>query len=57
VRRKSQFELFCMLNQYRFSYQVIIDRINALFNTSGEVDHDQIKVRLSFLFLFNACII
>ncbi len=46
-----------MLNQYRFSYQVIIDRINALFNTSGEVDHDQIKVRLSFLFLFNACII
>jgi hypothetical protein len=35
--------LFHILRRYLFSYQVIIDRIIALLNSSGEADHDQIK--------------
>jgi hypothetical protein len=33
-----------MLKCYRFSFQVIVDRIVQLLNTPDEVDHDQIKV-------------
>ncbi|CAF4464691.1 unnamed protein product [Rotaria sp. Silwood2] len=43
VRCTAQTELFNVLKYYRFSFQVIVDRIVELFNTQDEVDHDQIK--------------
>ncbi|CAF1187532.1 unnamed protein product [Didymodactylos carnosus] len=43
VRCKAQCELFCMLNHYEYSFQVIVDRIVKLLNTLGEGNHDQIK--------------
>ncbi|CAF1001262.1 unnamed protein product [Rotaria sordida] len=44
IRRQAQTELFSVLSRYRFSSQVIVDRITELLNASSEVDHDQIKV-------------
>jgi hypothetical protein len=53
IRCAAQNELFCLLKYYRFSYQVIVDRIVELFNKSDTVDHDQIKVcPFSLLFSF-----
>ncbi|CAF3676972.1 unnamed protein product [Rotaria sordida] len=43
IRRQAQTELFSVLSRYRFSSQVIVDRITELLNASSEVDHDQIK--------------
>ncbi|CAF4116021.1 unnamed protein product [Rotaria sp. Silwood2] len=43
IRRHAQIELFSVLSRYRFSLQVIVDRIIELLNTSSEVDHDQFK--------------
>jgi hypothetical protein len=53
IRCAAQIELFCLLKCYRFSYQVIVDRIVELFNKPDTVDHDQIKVcPFSLLFSF-----
>ncbi|CAF3218234.1 unnamed protein product [Rotaria sp. Silwood2] len=43
IRRHAQIELFSVLHRYRFSSQVIVNRIIKFLNTSGTVDHDQIK--------------
>ncbi|CAF0928107.1 unnamed protein product [Adineta steineri] len=43
VRRKAQEDLFCLFNRIHFSYQVIVDRIVELLNSTTEHDHDQIK--------------
>jgi hypothetical protein len=53
VRRKSQKELFSILKCYRGSYEVIIDRIVRLLDSSGEADYDQIKVCSLSFFLFS----
>ncbi|CAF0841748.1 unnamed protein product [Rotaria sordida] len=55
VRRQAQNELFSVLNRYRFSSQVLVDRIIELLNASGEVDHDQIKGCLYILLGNNNC--
>jgi hypothetical protein len=53
VRRKSQSELFSILKCYRCSYQLIINRIVELLDSSSEADHDQIKVCLLSFFSFS----
>jgi hypothetical protein len=50
IRRKAQFELFDILNQYHFSFEIIVDRIVELLNSSNETDHDQIKGCLYILY-------
>jgi hypothetical protein len=44
IRRKAQYELFDMLHLYRFSFQIIVDRIVEILSTPAAVSHDQIKV-------------
>ncbi len=53
VRRKSQKELFSILRCYRCSYHLIVDRLVELLDSSGEADHDQIKVGLLSFFSFS----
>ncbi|UJR08489.1 hypothetical protein I4U23_012756 [Adineta vaga] len=43
VRRHAQNELFSILHHYWFSYEIIVDRLVQLLNSSEEIDHDQIK--------------
>jgi hypothetical protein len=49
VRCAAQTELFNLLKYYQFSFQIIVDRIVELFNTSDEIDHHQIKGCLHIL--------
>jgi predicted metal-dependent peptidase len=46
VRREAQRYLFAILQYYRCSYEFIIDRIVQILDSSGDVDHDQVKVCL-----------
>ncbi len=43
VRRQAQSYLFTVLSRFFFSYQLILDRIVELLNSSNDIDHDQIK--------------
>jgi proteasome activator subunit 4 len=43
VRRQAQSYLFNVLSRFFFSYQLILDRIVELLNSSNDIDHDQIK--------------
>ncbi|CAF1489476.1 unnamed protein product, partial [Rotaria sordida] len=43
IRSNAQINLFTIVNDYFFSYQVIVDHIYAMLNRSDKVDHDQIK--------------
>ncbi len=43
VRRQAQSYLFTILSRFFFSYQLILDRIVELLDSSDEIDHDQIK--------------
>lgn len=54
IRRQAQIELFSVLTRYRFSFQIIVNRIVELLNKSNEVDHDQIKVGYLYFLRTNA---
>ena len=50
VRRQAQTYLFTILSRFFFSYQLILDRLVELLDSSQEIDHDQIKGCLYIIF-------